>query len=184
MPRGGWAAPKRTEENLALRGGGDGQKSCGREKQGGMKVLKSPREGLGIAKATKGESPWIRGWDTPAVALLCPTLLPGPPGGSPSHSSTGATLCSPQHCRVTVTLQHWCPAACTGWVCPGCMENRRAACPGQQPVMACPAAHQCCCGAVCEPKGCLTSAHCHQHHKLLPESHKDGAAQGWEETLV
>lgn len=97
------------------------------------------------------------------MALLSPTPLLGTlrlhPGCSPSHSSressTGATLCSPQHSGVTATLQHLCcscQAACTGthpwawlWL-HGKRERTRptSTSPSTDQLMASPAAHQCC----------------------------------------
>lgn len=135
----------------------------GREKQGPGtwdEGPENPQEGPGHCQGHKrGTLGWGE-WDTPTVALLCPTLLPGTlrlhPGCSPSHSSlessTGATLCSPQHCRVTATIQHLCCScqdACTGWVWLWLHRKPErtlptSTSPGTTQLMAFPVTHQCC----------------------------------------
>lgn len=112
-----------------------------------MKALKIPRKGLGIARATKGGQLGVggEGWDTPTMALLCPTLLPGTlrlhPGCSPSHSSlessTGATLCS-SHTAGSLppssTSAAHAKMPAQGGFGSGCTENRREPFPHPAPL--------------------------------------------------
>lgn len=168
----------------------------------------------------KVRAPESGGWDTPVMALLCPTPVPGTlrlhPGYSPSHSSfplgkqlRGHTVL-PQPCRVTATLQHLLlvpsclhrdtPVGHTCGFGSGCMETgedpSHIHLPSTTQLLASPAAPQCCgaagCGSVCGSKAAGLS-----HLSALPSGsqtapritaapvfHKDGAAEGWQETLV
>lgn len=150
------------------------------------------------------------GWDTPVMALPCPTPLAGTlrlhPGCSPSlEKQHRGHAVLPQPCRVTATLQHLCTSACTGthlWVwlwLHGKQERTLPTTTSQAPpsswhlLQPLSAVGLLTCGSVCGSKGLgylisyptlPSGSQTASRITAAPVFHKDVVAGGWEETLV